>query len=176
MKESKGQMSKIIITLVCIVIIVISVISIGFSIEVMSNKNGKTQFSEIGSTETAMLEKLQSYLKENNLLLDKPVAFVKNNGFMRGRAYVFNVKLTENKSAYNMQGGTYGTEILLPESFDLPTMYRCCTFAPEFGSLLFPSDYKTTKLFGEQVYVISFNDNSLSDGSFITLLDRMYGR
>jgi len=175
MKENKSQASRIIITLACIVVIVLSVIAIVFAVEVLSNKHGKTTYEKIGSTEQRMLETLNTYLTDNKLSLDKPVAFVKNNGIIRGRAYVFNVKLTENNVGIN-NGGTYGTEILLPDEYDMPTMYRCCTFAPDFGSLLFPTDYRTQKLFGDEVYVIAFNDRTLQNGAFITLLDKMFGR
>ena len=175
MKENNVQGTKVIITLVCIVIIVASVIAIAFSAEVLINKNSKTTYAKIGSTEQKMFDALNTYLTDNEIALDKPVAFVKNNGIFRGRAYVFNVKLTENKVGLN-NGGTYGTEILLPDEYDMPTMYRCCAFAPELGSLLFPTDYKTQKLFGEEVYVISFNDKTLQNGTFTTLLDKMFGK
>ena len=175
MKRNNAQTTKVIITLVCIVVAVVSLITIVFSVEVLSNKNGRTSYEEIGDTEQKMIETLNAYLVEKKITLDVPVAFVKNNGFMRGRAYVFNVKLTENRIGLN-NAGTYSTEILLPDEYDMPTMYRCSSFAPDFGSMLFPSDYGTQRLFGEDVTVVAFNEKTLQNGAFITLLDKLFNK
>ena len=175
MKSRETQTAKIIIIFTCIILAVVSVIAIVFSTEVVINKTTKTTHSSMGDTEKQMLEELTEYLKVHELELDKPVAFVKDNGMFRGRAYVFNVPVTEHSMALGLNGGTYSTEILLPEEYNLPTMYRCSVFAPGFGNLLFPSDYETEKMFGEDVYVITFNEKSLNDGSFNTLLGKMLG-
>lgn len=176
MKQSKLQSTRIAIILACIILIVFSVLATVFAVEVISNKSGKTTYEKLGDTEIRMLESLQAYLTENGMTLDKPVAFVKNSGAFRGRAYIFNVGITEHKLNYGLNGGTYATEILLPDEYKLPTMYRCCAFAPDLGSLLFPSDYDKVKLCDKDVYVIAFDEESLSDGNFTTLLDRMFGK
>ena len=174
MKESKKQISKIIVILVCVILIAFSVIASVFSIEVLCNKRINATYEKMGDTEVQMLDVLQNYLTEKNIKLDKPVAFVKDNGLFRGRAYVFNVPLTEHSLNYGLNGGTYSAEIVLPEKYNFPTMYRCSVFAPNLGSLLFPADYKQVKLCDEKVYVISFTDDSLTNGSFTASLDKLF--
>lgn len=176
MNNQKNQSTKILLILVCAIIIVAALIASIFAIEVITNKKSKTAYNKLGKTETRMIEMLNDYLKENNMTLDKPVAFVRDNGLMRGRAYVFNVPLTENQLDFGLEGGTYSAEILLPEGLELPTMYRCSTFAPDLGSLLFPSAHRTKKLCGQNVHVITFDEESLNNGNFKGMLDSVLSK
>ena len=178
MSKQRMDIGKIIVILVCITVIALGLIASVFSAEVILNKKTRATYNKITDTDKKMLQTLDSYLTNEDgtrKTFDKPIAFVKNNSVFRGRAYVFNVPLTEHKLNYGLSGGTYSTEIILPDEMDLPTMYRCSTFAPNLGSLLFPSDYKQVKLCEKDVYVISYNDSMLEDGSFTTLLDRVFG-
>ena len=178
MSKQRMDIGKIIVILVCITVIALGLIASVFATEVILNKKTRATYNKITDTDKKMLQTLDSYLTNEDgtrKTFDKPIAFVKNNSVFRGRAYVFNVPLTEYKLNYGLSGGTYSTEIILPDEMALPTMYRCSTFAPNLGSLLFPSDYKQVKLCEKDVYVISYNDSMLEDGSFTTLLDRVFG-
>lgn len=173
MRQQRMDMTKIIIILVCIILIVVSLLAIIVAIDVISNKNGKTAYNELDSTDKKMLKTVQAYIADNEITFNKPIAFVKNNGICRGRAYIFNVNITEHKLNYGMNGGTFATEILLPSNeYTLPTLYRCATLVPSIGSFLFPADEGQTKLCQKDVYIISYNDKMLSDGSFLTLLEK----
>lgn len=176
MKQKKFDMTKIIIILACIIIMVFAAISCIFATEVIGNKNSRTTYEELDQTDRRMLETVNTYINgsENKVAFDRPVAFVKNNGLTRGRAFVFNVGLTEMNLNYGFNGGTYSTEILLDDNMHLPTMYRCCSFAPNLGSYIFPADYNIKEINKKDIFVIGYNEAMLDDGSFLTLLDRAF--
>lgn len=177
MNQQKLNTTKIIITLVCIIFIVVSVIAIVFTTEVILNKSISATFNDLDSTEKKLFDVLSGQLASEDGAIEDfniPVVFIKDKGICRGRGFSFNVKVTESEYDFGLNGGTYGAEIILPDKHkDLPTVYRLSTFAPDLGSFLFPSDYTTVKLGGKTVYVIAYDDDSLSDGSFITLFEQM---
>lgn len=177
MKQEKN-ISRVIIILASIIVVVISILAIVFAVEVILNKNTENEYADLNDTDKDLIAELDRYLTNEDgtrKTFDKPIAFVKDNGLWRGRAYLFNVNITEHDLDYGMSGGTYAAEILLPAEYELPTMYRTCAFAPDLGTFLFPSDYDTQELCGMDVYVIAYDDDSLSSGAFTVLLDRVFG-
>lgn len=179
------------IRIIASVLIALSAIVIIFIGELMINKTINSSYDDCPEDDRAMFQALSEYLSEplpNNTTnaeaenlpaltrgveFNMPVLIV-HDGFIRGGAYLFNFAITEHSSALGLNGGVYAVEILLPEDMHIISPYRMALFTPMLSSLIFSPEDTTLDMYGTQVPVICFNEDTLNDGSFALALDALF--
>lgn len=173
LKKIASEKNRIYSVLVCILLIVASLVSIVYCINIMLNKWSRTTYDKLNEADKKMLSAVSEYIGQTEgLELNIPIAFVRSYGVFRGSGYLFNHSITEHKGRFGLSAGTFATEILLPDELNLPGMYRLASMEPPLGAFFFPSDYKVVDLYGVETYVICYDESSLNDGTFIALLAR----
>ncbi len=179
------------IRIIASVLIALSAVVIIFIGELMINKTINSSYDGCPKDDKAMFQALSEYLKEplpntntdaeaqtddaltrNDKFL-MPVLIV-HDGFIRGGAYLFNFAITEHSSALGLNSGVYTAEIILPEDINIISPYRMALLTPMLSSLIFSPEDTTIDMYGTQVPVICFNEDTLNDGSFASALDALF--